>query len=168
MKSALNINETNVIVVTSSDDEVFISKIINYLTNLQKTENYKLVLLGSQSWEKVNNIDVEFLQGMNFCYRSANFINYDNQKVSSFVSDFRDKFNSEPAIYGFAGYDITNYFVEQLAQKGKYFHFCPPSSPANGLAYKFDFQKVSPLGGYENHTNFVLQYSDRFTLVEVE
>ncbi|MBQ5549998.1 MAG: LysM peptidoglycan-binding domain-containing protein, partial [Bacteroidales bacterium] len=77
LKSALNITETNVIVVTSSDDEVFISKIINYLTNLQKNENYKIVLLGSQSWERVNNIDVEFLQGMNFSYRSANFINYD-------------------------------------------------------------------------------------------
>ena len=168
LKSSLNINETNVIVVTSSDDEVFISKIINYLTNLQKTENYKIVLLGSQSWEKVNNIDVEFLQGMNFSYRSANFINYDNPKVRNFVSDFRDRFNGEPAIYGFAGYDICNYFVDQIAKKGKYFHFCPDGSTTNGLAYKFDFQKVSPLGGYENHTNFVLQYSERFTLEEVE
>ena len=168
LKSALNITETNVIVVTSSDDEVFISKIINYLTNLQKNENYKIVLLGSQSWERVNNIDVEFLQGMNFSYRSANFINYDNPKVRSFVSDFRDRFNGEPAIYGFAGYDIFNYFVGQVASKGKYFHFCPDGNATNGLAYKFDFQKVSPLGGYENHTNFVLQYSERFTLEEVE
>ncbi len=168
LKSALNINETNVIVMTSSDDEVFISKIINYLTNLQKTENYKIVLLGSQSWERVNNIDIEFLQGMNFSYRSANFINYENPKVRSFVSDFRDRFNGEPAIYGFAGYDIFNYFVGQVASKGKYFHFCPDGNASNGLAYKFDFQKVSPLGGYENHTNFVLQYSERFTLEEVE
>ena len=168
LKSALNLTETNVIVVTSSDDEVFISKIINYLTNLQKNEKYKIVLLGSQSWEKVNNIDVEFLQGMNFSYRSANFINYENPKVRSFVSDFRDRFNGEPAIYGFAGYDIFNYFVGQVASKGKYFHFCPDSNASKGLAYKFDFQKVSPLGGYENHTNFVLQYSERFTLEEVE
>ncbi|MBP5682995.1 MAG: LysM peptidoglycan-binding domain-containing protein [Bacteroidales bacterium] len=168
LKTALNLIETNVIVVTSSDDEVFISKIINYLTNLQKNEKYKIVLLGSQSWEKINNIDVEFLQSMNFSYRSANFINYDNPKVRNFVSDFRDKFNGEPAIYGFAGYDICNYFVDQIAKKGKYFHFCPDGSTTNGLAYKFDFQKVSPLGGYENHTNFVLQYSERFTLEEVE
>jgi hypothetical protein len=168
LKSALNQTETNVIVVTSSDDEVFISKIINYLTNLQKNEHYKIVLLGAQSWEKVNNIDVEFLQSMNFSYRSANFINYTNDKVHNFVSDFRDKFNGEPAIYGFAGYDIANYFIGELAHKGKYFHFCPPTNASKGLAYKFDFQKVSPLGGYENHTNYVLQYSERFTLEEVE
>ncbi len=167
LKSALNAAETNVIVVTSSDDEVFISKIINYLTNLQKNEHYKIVLLGSQSWEKVNNIDVEFLQGMNFSYRSATFINYANDKVRNFVSDFRDKFNGEPAIYGLAGYDIANYFIGQVAQKGKYFHFCP-GNPERGLAYKLDFKKVSPLGGYENHSNFVLQYSERFTLEEVE
>lgn len=169
LKSALNIAETNVIVVTSgSKDEVFISKIINYLTNLQKNEKYKIVLLGSQNWERINNIDVEFLQGMNFSFRSANFINYEDAKVRGFVSDFRDRFNGEPAIYGFAGYDIFNYFVGQIANKGKYFHFCPDSNASKGLAYKFDFQKVSPLGGYENHTNFVLQYSERFTLEEVE
>ena len=168
LKSALNIAETNVVVVTSSDDEVFISKIINYLTNLHKNENYKIVLLGSQSWERVNNIDVEFLQGMNFSYRSANFINYEKPEVRNFISEFRDRYNCEPAIYGFAGYDIFNYFVGQVANKGKYFHFCPDSEASNGLAYKFDFQKVSPLGGYENHTNFVLQYSERFTLEEVE
>ncbi len=168
LKSALNIAENNVIVVTSTDNEVFISKIINYLTNLTKNEMYKIVLLGSQSWERVNNIDVEFLQGMNFCYRSANFINYDDSKVRDFVQDFRGRFHAEPAIYGFAGYDITNYFMDQLASKGKYFHFCPPSSAGKGLVYKFDFRKDSPMGGYENHTNFVLRYSDRFMLEEVE
>ncbi len=168
LKSALNAAETNVIVMTSTDDEVFISKIINYLTNLQKNENYKIVLLGSQSWEKVNNIDVEFLQGMNFSYRSANFIDYENDKVRNFVSEFRDRYKSEPAIYGFSGYDITNYFIGQLAQKGKYFHFCLTENEERGLVYKFDFHKISPLGGYENHTNFVLQYSERFTLEEVK
>ncbi len=168
LKSALNQAENNVIVVTSYDDEVFISKIINYLTNLQKNEHYKIVLLGSQSWERVHNIDVEFLQGMNFSYRSPNFINYENDKVRNFVSEFRDRFNSEPAIYGFAGYDIANYFIGEVAKKGKYFHFCNDENGTNGLVYRFKFQKVSPLGGYENHSNFILQYSENFTLVEVE
>lgn len=168
LKSALNIIENNVIVVTSADDEVFISKIINFLTNLQKNEKYKIVLLGSKNWEHVNNIDVEFLQGMNFSYCSNNFINYENDKVRDFVSEFRDKFNIEPTIYGFSGYDIANYFIGELTKKGKYFHFCNDEKGTKGLVYKFNFHKATPIGGYENHSNFVLQYSERFTLDEVD
>lgn len=164
LKSALNPMQTNVILMTSNT-EVFISKVINYLTNLQKNEKYKIVLFGAQHWEKINNIDVEFLQNMNFSYRSANFIDYNNDKVKNFVSEFRDRYNVEPGIYGFSGYDIANYFIDQIIKKGKYFHFCPENE-TRGLVYKFDFQKVAPLGGYENRSTFVLRYGESFMLEE--
>ncbi len=166
LKSAMNLAETNVILMTSTK-EVFISKVINYLNGLQKNEKYKIVLFGSQSWEKIGNIDVEFLQSMNFSYRTSSFINYENDNVKNFVSEFRDRFNSEPGIYGFTGYDITNYFLGQISKKGKYFHFCP-DEPRNGLVYKFNFEKVAPLGGYENRSNFVLQYGSDYILKEAE
>lgn len=166
LKSAMNSAQTNVIIMTSNR-EVFISKVINYLNGLQKNEKYKIVLFGSQNWEKIGNIDIEFLQNMKFSYRSPNFINYESEELKNFVSEFRDRFNGEPGIYGFAGYDITNYFLGQISKKGKYFHFCP-DEPSRGLVYKFDFQKVAPLGGYENRSNFVLQYSDIYTLQEAE
>ena len=166
LKSAMNAIETNIILMTSTK-EVFISKVINYLNGLQKNEKYKIVLFGSQSWEKIGNIDVEFLQSMNFSYRSSSFINYENSNVKNFVSEFRDRFNSEPGIYGFSGYDITNYFLGQISNKGKYFHFCP-EEPKQGLVYKFNFEKVAPLGGYENRSNFVLQYGKDYILKEAE
>lgn len=166
LKSALNLAETNVVLMTSTK-EVFISKVINYLNGLQKNEKYKIVLFGSQSWEKIGNIDVEFLQSMSFSYRSSSFINYQNNNVKNFVSEFRDRYNSEPGIYGFSGYDIANYFLHQLSNKGKYFHFCPDEQK-QGLVYKFNLEKVAPLGGYENRSNFVLQYAEDFSLKEAE
>jgi len=167
LKSALNTAQNNIVIMTSTK-EVFISKVFNYLNGLVKNDHYKILLFGSQSWEKIGNIDIEFLQGMNFSYRSSSFVNYQNDNVRNFVSEFRSRFNSEPGIYGFTGYDITNYFLGQLSKKGKYFHFCPDSEPAQGLVYKFDFQKVAPLGGYENHSNYVLQYSEDYTLQTAE
>ncbi|MCQ2252321.1 MAG: LysM peptidoglycan-binding domain-containing protein [Bacteroidales bacterium] len=166
LKTAMNSAQTNVILMTSNR-EIFISKVINYLNGLLKNEKYKIELFGSQSWEKISNIDIEFLQNMNFSYRSANFIDYNNEEVKNFVSEFRDRFNAEPGIYGYSGYDITNYFIDQISRKGKYFHFCPEEAK-KGLVYKFDFKKVAPLGGYENHSNFVLQYGEDYYLKSAE
>ncbi len=166
LKSALNSAQNNIVIMTSTK-EVFISKVFNYLNGLVKNDHYKILLFGSQSWEKIGNIDIEFLQGMNFSYRSSSFVNYNNGNVKTFISEFRSRFNSEPGIYAFSGFDITNYFLGQISKKGKYFHFCP-DDPSQGLVYKFEFRKVAPLGGYENHSNYVLQYSEDYTLQEAE
>ena len=161
---AMSSTETNVILVPGND-EVLITKVINHLTNLQKTEKYKVVLFGSQSWERYSNTDIEFLQAMSFSYRTPSFIDYSNPTVKNFVSQFRSLFNAEPGIYGFSGYDIAEFFIGELKKHGKYFQFCLDSqNEEQGLVYKFKFKRVSPEGGFENRTNFVLKYSENFTL----
>ena len=166
VQEAMNPNNTNVILIPSND-EVFITNVVNQLTTVVKTNKYRVVLFGSQSWEKYINIDVEFLQSMNFCYRSSNFINYTNPSVKMFVSSFRDLYNTEPGIYGFSGYDIAKCFITKLYKHGKYFCFCDDSNE-NGLVYKFDFKRVAPMGGFENQSTFVLRYSKDFTIEEAK
>lgn len=164
---AMSPSKTNVILMPGTD-EIFISKVINHLTNLQKTLKYKIVLFGTQSWEQYSNIDIEFLQSMNFSFRSPSFIDYTDDKVKNFVSRFRDYYNTEPGIYGFSGYDIAKYFIGELEKHGKYFQFCAEKAPAQkGLVYKFDFKRVNPCGGFENRSNFVLRYGEDFTLKSV-
>ena len=161
---AMSLTENNIMLIPGND-EVLITKIINHLTTLQKTSKYKVVLFGSQSWEKYSNIDIEFLQSMSFSFRSPSFIDYENDKVKNFVLKFRDLYNSEPGIYGFSGYDIARYFIGELVKHGKYFEFCiDENSKEKGLVYKFDFKRVNPAGGFENRSNFVLKYGDSFSL----
>lgn len=161
---AMSPTENNVILIPGTD-EVLITKVINHLTGLQKTAKYKIVLFGSQSWEKYSNIDIEFLQSMRFSFRSPSFIDYDNDRVKNFVSQFRSLYNAEPGIYGFSGYDIAKFFIGELVKHGKYFQFCIDEETAGqGLVYKFKFKRVSPAGGFENRTNYVLRYGESFTL----
>ena len=161
---AMSLTENNIMLIPGND-EVLITKIINHLTTLQKTSKYKVVLFGSQSWEKYSNIDIEFLQSMSFSFRSPSFIDYENDNVKNFVLKFRDLYNSEPGIYGFSGYDIARYFIGELVKHGKYFEFCiDENSKEKGLVYKFDFKRVNPAGGFENRSNFVLKYGDSFSL----
>ena len=166
VQEAMNPNNTNVILIPSND-EVFITNVVNQLATVVKTNKYKVVLFGSQSWEKYINIDLEFLQSMNFCYRSSNFINYNNSSVKMFVSSFRDLYNTEPGIYGFSGYDIAKCFITKLYKHGKYFCFCDDNNE-KGLVYKFDFKRVAPMGGFENQSTFVLRYSKDFTIEEAK
>ena len=165
---AMSPNKTNIILLPSTD-EIFITNVINHLTNLQKNNNYSVILFGSQSWEKYTNIDIEFLQNMNFSYRSPSYIDYSNDKVKNFVSEFRDRYNSEPGIYAFSGYDIAKYFIGELEKHGKYFQFCiKENNVENGLVYKFNFQRVNPVGGFENHSTFVIKYGEDFSLQKEE
>ena len=161
---AMSAAQTNVILVPGSD-EVLITKVINHLTNLQKTDKFKVVLFGSQSWEKYSNTDIEFLQAMSFSYRTPSFIDYSDSGVKNFVSQFRSLFNTEPGIYGFSGYDIAEFFIGELKKHGKYFQFClDTTGERQGLVYKFKFKRVNPESGFENRTNYVLKYGENFTL----
>ncbi|MCQ2974062.1 MAG: LysM peptidoglycan-binding domain-containing protein [Bacteroidales bacterium] len=166
VEEAMNLAKNNVILIPSND-EVFITKVVNQLATIVKTNKYKVTLFGSQSWEKYVNIDVEFLQNMNFCYRSNSFIDYSKTEVKMFVSDFREFFNIEPGIYGFSGYDIADYFISKLVKHGKYFQFCDEGQE-NGLIYKFDFQRVNPTSGFENKSTFVLRYGNNFELEQAD
>jgi hypothetical protein len=109
------------------------------------------------------DIDIEFLQSMSFSYRSPSFIDYGDDKVKNFVAQFRNLYNTEPGIYGFSGYDIAKFFIGELIKHGKYFQFCL-SGEEKGLVYKFNFQRVNPAGGFENHSNYVLKYGENFTI----
>ncbi|MBR4215853.1 MAG: LysM peptidoglycan-binding domain-containing protein [Bacteroidales bacterium] len=166
VQEAMSATNTNVLLIPSND-EVFITNVVNQLATVVKTNKYKVVLFGSQSWEKYINIDVEFLQSMNFCYRSSNFTDYSNPSVKMFVSNFRDRFNTEPGIYGFSGYDIAKCFITKLCNHGKYFIFCEDGAN-KGLVYKFDFKRVSPMGGFENQSTFVLRYGKDFSVEEAK
>ncbi|MBQ5452387.1 MAG: LysM peptidoglycan-binding domain-containing protein [Bacteroidales bacterium] len=161
---AMSPTENNIILIPGND-EVLITQIINHLTTLQKTEKYKVVLFGSQSWERYSNIDIEFLQSMSFSFRSPSFIDYGNDRVKNFVSQFRTLYNAEPGIYGFSGYDIAKFFIGELIKHGKYFQFClGGEKEEKGLVYKFNFQRVNPAGGFENRSNYVLKYGENFTV----
>ena len=166
VQEAMSATNTNVLLIPSND-EVFITNVVNQLATVVKTNKYKVVLFGSQSWEKYINIDVEFLQSMNFCYRSNSFTDYNNTAVKLFVSEFRDRFNTEPGIYGFSGYDIAKCFITKLYKHGKYFCFCDDDNE-QGLIYKFDFKRVSPVGGFENQSTFVLRYGKDFSVEEAK
>ena len=165
VQEAMAPNKTNIILMPSTKEE-FITKVINELTVLQKNNKYDIVLYGSQNWERYSNLDVEFLQSMNFHYNTTNYVNYSNETVKNFVNEFRNRFNVEPSVYGFTGYDVAKYFIGEVARHGKYFEFCV-GGKYEGLSTRFDFKRVSENGGFENNSTFILKYNSDFELEQM-
>ena len=162
VQEAMSPNKTNIILLPSTKEE-FITKVINELTILQKNNKYNIILYGSQNWERYSNLDVEFLQSMNFHYNCTYYVNYGNDEVKNFVTEFRNRFNVEPSVYGFSGYDVTKYFIGEIAKHGKYFQFCVDGK-YEGLSTIFNFKRVSENGGFENNSTFILKYNNNFEL----
>lgn len=58
--------------------------------------------------------------------------------------------------------------MENLRKNALWKLMCQLSSAVKWLVYKFDFQKVTTFAVTETYTNFMLGYSDRFILEDVE
>ena len=58
-----------------------------------------------------------------------------------------------------------------MKKYGKHFQFCLPSDPSlkkNGLMYSFNFQRISPLSGFENNWLSIIKIDKNYKLIKVK
>ncbi len=165
---ALSVGLDNIVLIPSSD-EAFISDIV---TRLSYNKNrYKITVYGMKSWESFRNIQIEYLANLNCHYGTTSYIDYNNKTVKNFIYQYRNTFNSEPGLYSYLGYDITYYFLNVMKKYGKHFQFCLPSDPGlkkNGLMYSFNFQRITPLSGFENNWLNIIKIDKNYKLIKVK
>jgi ABC-type branched-subunit amino acid transport system substrate-binding protein len=110
----------------------------------------------------MQSIDIEHLHNTRLHYLAPYFIDYGNPKVNSFIEKYRLTYNSEPTQYSFQGYDIALHFLASLAMSGKNFPVANLAPGVELLQAAYSFQKTTELGGYMNHTFFIIEYTDNF------
>lgn len=169
VEDALTVGLENIIIIPS-DDEVFVTQVIDKLYTL--SENYQIRLIGSPVWESFQNINLDQLISMSFQYISSIFINYNEHDVKEFISEYRAIYKTEPSMFSFQGYDIMYYFANTLRKYGRHFQFC--LSPTDlfpnkkGIVFDFNFARKNENGGFENKGTFILEYNKEFQLKEAE
>ncbi|MCD4793499.1 MAG: LysM peptidoglycan-binding domain-containing protein [Bacteroidales bacterium] len=168
VEDALTAGTDNIIIIPS-DDEVFVTQVIDKLYTL--TEDYQIRLVGSPRWENFQNININHLKSMSFHYISPIFINYHEHNVKVFITEYRAIYETEPSKHAFQGFDIMCYFVNTLRKYGRHFQFCLLSSDTlpnkKGIVYDFDFIRTNKNGGFENNGTFFLEYDENFQLKKV-
>jgi len=169
VEDALSVGLDNIIIVPSKDD-VFITNLVtklNYLTN-----RYKITIFGMQAWEQNRNIELEYLKNLKFHYGTISYIEKENKNVKNFDFQYKAYFKNEPSIYAYLGFDVASYFLNELKNSGKQFQFCLSKSDdrsySTGLRFDFNFERISPMSGFENNWIRIVKIDENFNLVKVK
>lgn len=158
----------NTLIVLSTS-EPYISKLINKLSMMPI--QYPVELIGHQDWQKFINVDIESFHQFRVQYITPFYPDYTTPLASKLVSKYRQAFDDEPVdltikgySFGFLGFDIGYYFLEELANYGKAFPECSRKHEKELMlsTYRFD---TLPGHGFENTTLWMLRYSDDFRVV---
>ena len=141
-------------VVTFYDNPAQNLIISRTLVMSEKTDNLTFVV--PETWLESNTYDIEYYSKLNLHFFSDYYIDFEGEKVKTFVYDYTQRFGTPPTLKNFAfqGYDITRFFVEFL-RNGKDIDLVKTEA----IAYPLSFDKF-PGGGFENVNVQFLEVKD--------
>ncbi len=157
------------IIVVPSKNQVFITDIATKLNYL--TKKYKIIMCGMNAWEKLRNIEIDYLSNLGFHYGSTSYVNDKSKDVKLFKKRYKTYFNDLPTHYAYMGYDIAYYFMNVLKDFGKNFRPCVKSTInkkySQGLQFDFNFKQDIPYQGFENDWVRIVKIGKNFELIRV-
>ena len=157
-KEGLSSARENVL-IAYGEDLVFATKILN---NINKSAgSYPITLIGLPQWSDFENLLVQNLLNMNAIYFDDHFVNYNDSAVLQFVDDFRSKYESEPDVYAFEGFDVGWYFLKALMAYGPHPMDCLPYYHLPQLHSSYYFNKSRMRDGLENRYWNIYQYDSQ-------
>ena len=150
-------SKTNFILCLSNN-EAFISNFIRKISEIQKDSS--IVLFGLPSWQKFNNIELSYLQTLNYHYFATDYINYEDTVTKEFISKFRQVYEIEPDEYAFSGYDVAQFFLNSFSNYGPQFTQCINNIEYHPVTYGYSFRFNNTTKSYDNTRLAFLKYID--------
>ncbi len=163
LANALSDRTGNVIIIASEDTPVMSES----LTNIHSlSRRFNLNVFGYPGMRYLDNIDHKVCFDLGLMIYSPYWIDFKQQDIIQFNSDFRAKFLTEPSemSYAWQGYDIVYYFISGLAIHGKDFIYHPEIHNPDLLHTEFDFRRKTVNDGFENQKLYLVRYSNNYEL----
>ena len=155
-------SDANNVIVFVSKNQAFITNVITQL--YRHTKKYSIQVFSFASWERYENIELNFLFDLHYHYSTSGFTNYETNDVAMFISKYRDLYKTEPTRFSFQGYDQIIYFIECFEKFGMNFLDCMPSYHKQGLYNSFMFIKETQQSGLINNAIDIIEFSEDNTL----
>lgn len=167
LSHALSDQSKNIVIIASEEAPV-ISETIMDVHSLAKKFDVKV--LGYPAIRDIDNLDPKYLFDLDITVFSPYWIDYSKQDVREFISDFRQKFFTEPSekSYAWQGYDIAYYFLSGIAIFGKDFLAHPEMHFPDLLQTEFDFLRKFDGDGFENQKFFRVRYTKDYEVILVK
>lgn len=161
VKKTLRSDMENVIFIPASENrdvrEALLSRATNSLYVL--SEDYDITLVGVSDYPNFKSINTEYFHKLKLHYLTPRFVDYSSPMVNRFISDYRENYYDEPDEYSFRGFDVAVYFSEAYAYMGENFTDKISRYQTSLLQSDFNFQRVSELSGFMNHTVYIMNYT---------
>ncbi len=178
--SLLSKEKRNIIVVPSQD-EADVSKIVTTLHGVVQSGNYKITLVGFNSWLRYQTIEAEDIHDLNTEILTTYAFDYNSNFGKDFINKFRKDFYTEPfavapyfvrpdknsrfSKYGFWGFDVAYYFISARVKYGRDFEYCLDKYKTKQLQFNFNFKRVANWGGFYNSGLYVLEFTPQLNIV---
>ena len=152
-------------VIIASDNEAFVNDAVRNL-NLIVHNKFQVVLYAPAKIRTFETIEVENFHNTSL-HASLTFnIDYDDEKVHSFLRKYRAMFNTEPTPFAYQGYDVTKYFVSLVAKYKDGWMSHLENEDAQMLQSSFMFRN-NGTGGYVNNGIRRIIYGKDYSIEEV-
>jgi LysM repeat protein len=143
------------------------SFILDFLNRINETrDTFDISLVGMPTWERINNLNNDKMNSLNLTYFSSSYIDFELDKTQDFIQLFRTRYNTEPDVYAYSGFDITYYFINALFYLGDNFNRCLEHFPMELLQGQYQFNRVGNSNNFENNYWNMLQMS-RMTKIKI-
>lgn len=155
-KAAYVAGRKNVYVLLSNN-QVYLS---DYVTQLAVFADKKdITLAGWQNITTTENIDQEYLNRVYYTFPSQN--NLINVKAySNLIKTYQAEMSSDPSDYFFLGFDLAQYYLQNLKTIGPDFVNQLDKLPGEGNYLRFKFYRPDENTGFENKGVYIFKYNN--------
>ncbi|MBA3662597.1 MAG: LysM peptidoglycan-binding domain-containing protein [Bacteroidetes bacterium] len=145
------------IIITLSSNQVFIADFTTQLAIFADKKDIQLC--GWENMGKMDNIDQEYLEQLHFTFPCENNL-ANTSAYNTIVESYKAQQNTLPGKYYFIGFDISNYYLKNLKEKGPDFIFSLDKFPSETNYLRFKFVHPDNTTGFDNRGVYIFRYNN--------
>lgn len=151
-------------------NKVFVTKLLSELYNLKygSKGKFDFRVIGLEEWQRYeNDLDVEQLHELSVTIPIIGYLDFNNYRVKSFFSHYRNVKGFEPDRFTLVGFDLCHYLITQATYNPGEWFAAPEKFQFSGILMDYHFHRVLPESGVENQAVQLYEY-ENYRLKEFE
>lgn len=157
VKAAYEPGKKNVIVLLTNN-AVFLQDFITQLYVF--SDKKEIVLMGFNSVAHIENLDQDYLNGMQYHFAAPNHIDFKDSVIRQLTKSYQDYYLADPSEYYFQGFDIGMYYLMNLYTHGPEMFLNLDKYIWEGVSTGFKFYRPDIETGFENRAVYIYRYSN--------
>jgi LysM repeat protein len=156
VKNVYTPGKKNVFVLLTNN-QVYLADFVTQLAVYADKKD--IMLAGWQNVTTFENIDQDYLNRLSYTFPSATNLN-NIKTYSKLISDYQAEMSSDPGDYYFQGFDIAQYYLQNLKTIGPDFVYTLDKQPFEGNFIRYKFYRPDESTGFENRGVFIFRYNN--------